>query len=116
MAIGAVSDSSDFDSRSKIVTWHVIVTASEPTRIGPFKLAWELSHHPDVDTRTVLARYECVARNEDIGELSSDTSSSPSDSAWGHTLSDECLVLADHLLFSTSRYPLPTRALYLAWG
>ena len=76
-----VSDSSDSDSRCKIITWHVIVTASETTRIGPIKLVWELSHHADVDTSTILARYECVSRNEVNDELSSDTSSSPSDSA-----------------------------------
>jgi hypothetical protein len=70
----SILESDSSDSRyEKIVTGHVIVTASEPTRIGPIKLAWELSHHPDVDTRTVLARYECVCRGEDSDILAGDT-------------------------------------------
>jgi hypothetical protein len=67
-------ESDTSDSRyDKIVTGHVVVTASETTRIGPIKLAWELSHHPDVDTKTVLARYECVCRGEDSDVLFGET-------------------------------------------
>jgi hypothetical protein len=51
----------------KPVTGHVIIHSANEigTRIGPIKLAWELSHHPDEITRVVVARYECTCRGED---------------------------------------------------
>lgn len=70
----SVLESDTSDSRyDKVVTGHVVVSTNKETRIGPIKLAWELSHHPDMNTRIVLARYVCVCRYEDSDVLQGDT-------------------------------------------
>jgi hypothetical protein len=99
------SDPSRYD---KIVTGHVVVSATTVTRIGPIKLAWDVSHHPDVDTRIVLARYECTCRPDDSSIPSGDTRFVTVTSI--HALIFQGTILPYHIPFTPSLYSLTIRS------